>query len=86
MALGLSSSQVTMAAITILCALLAASSGLLSWHVWRRTRRRSEDQSGESLRTAPFWALGGVFLSSVFFIAVLLVGGLAVGLGTPCVA
>lgn len=82
---GLSSSQVILAAITVLGALLAASSGLLSWRLWRRVRRYSEDQSGESMRPAPFWALGGVFLGSVFFVAVLLTGGLALGLGATCV-
>jgi magnesium-transporting ATPase (P-type) len=82
--LGLSSSQQLMAAITIVCALIAGASGILSWHIWRQTGRREEEQLGGSIRSTPFWALGGVFLSGVFFIIIILTGGLAIGLSTPC--
>jgi hypothetical protein len=82
--LGLSSEETIMVAITILCALSAAAAGVLSWHVWRRTRRPSEDRSGESLRAVPFWAMGGVFLGGVFCILTLLTGGLAIGLSATC--
>lgn len=81
---GLSTSQQLMAAITILCALVAASAGLLSWHIWRRTARPEEEQTVDSLRSVPFWSLGGLFLSGVFFVAIVLSGGLAIGLSTPC--
>jgi hypothetical protein len=83
---GLSSSQQLMAAITIVCALIAGASGILSWHIWRRTGRREEEQISGSIRAVPFWALGGVFLSSVFFIIIILTGGLALGLSTSCVS
>lgn len=84
--LGLSSSQQLMTAITIVCALIAGASWLLSWHIWRRTRRREEEQTSGSIRPVPFWALGGLFLSSVFFIFIVLTGGLALGLSTACVS
>jgi hypothetical protein len=73
-----------MAAITALLALVAASSGLLSWHSWRQTRQDAETQSGESTRAAPFWALGGLFVGGIFFVLILLTGGLALGLSTTC--
>lgn len=82
--LGLSSSQQLMAAITIVCALIAGLSGVASWHIWNRIRRPDEDRSGESLRTMPFFALGGFFLSGVFFVIIILTGGLAIGLSTVC--
>jgi hypothetical protein len=83
---GLSSNQLIMAAITILCALIAGASGVLSWHIWRSTRQRTEHQTGESLRPVPFWAIGGLFLSSVFFVLIIFTGGLALGLSTTCVS
>jgi dolichol kinase len=75
-----------MTAITILCALIAGASGLLSWHIWRAVGRREEEQTSGSIGSTAFWALGGVFLSGVFFIAILLTGGLALGLSTSCVS
>lgn len=81
---GLTPEQEIMAAITILCALSAAAAGVLCWHIWRRTRWSSEERSGESLLAIPFWALGGVFISGVFFVATVLTGGLAIGLSATC--
>jgi TRAP-type C4-dicarboxylate transport system permease small subunit len=75
-----------MVAITILCALSAGASGLLSWRNWRRTRRREEEQTIGTLQWVPYWALGGLFLSAVFFVAIVLTGGLAVGLSATCVS
>lgn len=83
---GLTSSQDLMAAITIICALIAAAAALLSWHIWRRTGRREEEQTAGGIRSVPFWALGGLFLSAVFFVAIVLTGGLAIGLSTACVS
>lgn len=84
--LGLSTAQQLMAAITIVCALVAAAAGLLSWHIWRQTGRPEQEQTTGSIPSVPFWALGGLFLSAVFFVAILLTGGLAVGLATACVS
>jgi hypothetical protein len=84
--IGLSTSQQLMAAITILCALIAGASGILSWHIWRAVGHREEEQTTGSIGSAAFWALGGVFLSGVFFIAIILTGGLALGLSTSCVS
>lgn len=81
---GLSSSQQRMGIITMVGALVAGAAWLASWHAWRQARRQTEERSGESVRPAPFWALGGLFLSSVFFVLILLTGGLAVGLTTTC--
>lgn len=81
---GLTSSQDLMAAITILCALIAAAAGLLSWHIWRQTGRPEEEQTVGGIGSTPFWALGGLFLSAVFFVAIVLTGGLAIGLSTGC--
>lgn len=83
---GLSTSQQLMAAITIVCALIAAAAALLSWHIWRQTGRPEEEQTTGSIPSVPFWALGGLFLSAVFFVAILLTGGLALGLATACVS
>lgn len=69
-----------MSVITISSALIAAAAGLASWQAWRRTRRLASPRSGESLRPTPFWALGGLFLSSVFFVLILLTGGLEIAL------
>jgi hypothetical protein len=38
------------------------------------------------MRPTPFWALGGFFLSALFFILIILSGGLALGRGTSCVS
>lgn len=81
---GLSPSQQAMAVITFVCALIAGASGVLSWRIWRQTAWPEEEQSSGSIRSVPFWALGGVFLSGVFFILVILTGGLALGLSTAC--
>jgi hypothetical protein len=82
--LGLTSAQQMMILVTIGAAIVAAAAGIASWRVWRQTRRQTEGESGESLSSAPFWALGGLFLSSVFFALILLTGGLAIGLATTC--
>lgn len=82
--LGLSGSQTLMVAITTLCALVALASGLLAWHSWRRLRGETERRSGESTRAGPFWALGGIFLSAIFFAFIVATGGLALGLSTAC--
>jgi hypothetical protein len=84
MVAGLTPSQQIFTAITIVCAIIAAISGLWSWHIWRNTPRREQDQPGESMRAVPFWALGGVFLSAVFFCVIVLDGGLALGLSSGC--
>lgn len=84
--IGPSTSQQLMVAITVLCAFIAGASGIISWHVWRQTRRGAEKQTGESERAVPFWALGGLFLSGVFFLLIVLTGALALGLSTSCVS
>lgn len=81
---GLSSSQERMAAVTVLAALVAGAAGIASWHAWHQARLQAEGQSGESLSQAPFWALGGLFLSCLFFVLILFTGVLAIGLATPC--
>jgi hypothetical protein len=83
---GFSNAQWLMAAITIICALIAAAAALLSWHIWRRTARPEEEQTMAGLGSDGFWALGGLFLSAVFCVAIILTGGLAIGLSTPCVS
>lgn len=82
--LGLSPPQQIVAAITIVCALIAAAAGIVSWRIWIQTRRSAEEQSMGTMRAPPFWALGGLFVSSLFFIFIVLGGGLALGLSTSC--
>lgn len=82
--LGLSATHVVIV-VTLTCALIAGAAVLTSWHAWRRTHRLADPRTGESLSPTPFWALGGVFLSSVFFVLVLLTGGLEMALNaTAC--
>jgi hypothetical protein len=81
---GLSSSQVVMAAITLLCVLNAAAAGVVSWHVWHRIKQPYEDRSGESLRAMPFWAMGGMFLSVICCLGSFLTGVLAITVSTSC--
>src|SRR5437660_1018419 len=69
---GLTSTQGVMAAITIVCALTAGAAGTLSWHIWRRTGQREDEQISGSIGPVPFLALGGVFLSVVFCIIIIL--------------
>jgi len=84
--LGLTSAQQMMSLVTIGAAIIAAAAGIASWRVWRQIRRQTEEESGESLSSAPFWALGGLFLSTVFFFLIVLTGALAVGLSSTCVS
>lgn len=76
--------SVLMGAITVVCAALAAGTGLVSWSIWHRTRDRLEARTAESQRFVPFWALGGMFLSGTFLVFIVLSGILALALGTNC--
>lgn len=82
--LGLSSSQDLVAAITVVGALIAAAAGLLAWRLWRQTGSPEEETSVGSVGNSPFWALGGLFLSGVFLVAIIINGGIALAVSTSC--
>lgn len=83
-ALGLSGDQWLMVAITLVCTLVAAAGAGIGWRIWQLTRDQVEARTGESLRAIPFWAMGGMFLSALFGLGILLSGILAVELSSPC--
>jgi len=81
--LGLSP-QASMTAITVLTGLIAIAAGLLSWRIWHETGSREEEVSAGTIRTIPFWALGSIFLSAFFFVAIVVTGVIALEIGSTC--
>jgi hypothetical protein len=81
---GLTSTQAVTAGITIFTALIAIAAGLVAWSIWRRTGWRQDEVSVGSIPRVPFWALGGLFLSAIFLVAIVVTGGTAVALSTSC--
>jgi hypothetical protein len=82
-----SSAQTVELVITIVTAFVALAAGLTSWWVWRQTaipETRATRGITASTRQAPFWALGGMFLSLFSLAAIVVTGGTAIVLGGTC--
>jgi hypothetical protein len=67
-----------MGLVTVICALIAGAAGAAAWRASRQTRGLAEPRPDGTLRPTPVWALGGLLLSSVFVLLILLIGGLEV--------
>jgi uncharacterized membrane protein YidH (DUF202 family) len=82
--LGLSVTQSVLLLITFLMALLACDAGVIAWSAWRRTARSEEETTAGTIRTVPFFALGGMFVSLVFLILIVFTGATAIVVAGAC--
>jgi hypothetical protein len=57
--------------VRILALALAAGSGVLAWRQWSELGREQPGEGGGALPRSRIMALGGVLLSSLFFIVIL---------------
>lgn len=82
--LGHLSFQVATGAITLLGALVTIGAGLISWRIWRWTSLPEDEVTFGDMPRVPFWALGGVLLSTFCLAGILYTGGLALVLSEGC--
>ena len=82
--LGLGSSQLGLAGVTLMGALLTIGAGVVSWSIWRRTSLREDEVSVEQMPQVPFLALGGILLSGFFLLAIVMTSAMALVAGTSC--
>ena len=82
--LGLTTSQMLVAIITVVTALIAVAAGLVSWRIWRHTGRPEDETSVGNIARVPFWALGGLILSAIFLAAIVETGVTALAVSTAC--
>jgi uncharacterized membrane protein YidH (DUF202 family) len=82
--LGLSVTQSVLLLVTILMGLLACDAGVAAWSAWRKTARSEEETTAGNIRSVPFFALGGMFLSLVFLILIVFTGATAIVLAGAC--
>lgn len=82
--LGLTPSQMLVVAITAVTASIAIAAGLVSWRIWRGTGRPEDETLVGNIARVPFWALGGLFLSAIFLVAILETGVTALAVSTAC--
>ena len=67
-----------------LAALIAMAAGLVCWRFWSLTARPAEQETLESMSFTPFLAMGGMWLSAIFLVAIVVTGGLALAISTSC--
>ncbi len=57
--------------VTVIALVIVAASGLLAWREWRQTGEEPPGEGGNPIARARAMAIGGVALSAMFFLTIL---------------
>jgi hypothetical protein len=82
--MGLSAARIAALCAGIGTGLAALAAGLLMGQIWWQTRTPAEETTVPAMRWTPFWALGGLFLSMVSLIAIIVTTAAALVVSGNC--